>query len=134
MASKTRIITINPGEEVIIRVNSTKHVTLEFSGSILTAFEEGGVLYTRHEDQKSSDEIICNEVEAGGDEETQLMETQTQLDYPETPTPPFVRYFAGGGFDTVNEKHLSRMEMEDIAELQMDLFGSMDAGDTQIDV
>lgn len=73
-------------------------------------------------------------MEAGGDEETQLMETQTQLDIPETPTPPFVRYLAGGGFDTVNEKHMSRMEMEDIAELQMDLFGSMDAGDTQINV
>jgi hypothetical protein len=134
MATQTRIITINQGEEVIIRVNTVKHVTLEFPSSILTAFEEGGVLYTRHEEQKSGDALVCNEVEVGDDEETQMMQTQTQLDIEDTSTPPFVRYFAGGGFDTVNNKHLSRMEMEDIADLQMDLFGSMDAGETQIDI
>jgi hypothetical protein len=129
MATKTRIITINPGEEAIIRVNSDKHVTLEFNKSILTAFEEEGVIYTRHEDQKFNSEDNEVEVEVDANEETQYMETQIE----ETPTPPLVRYFAGGGFNSVNQKHLSRIEMEDISELQMELFGNMESGDTQID-
>lgn len=39
-------------------------------------------------------------------------------------TPPSVRQYAGGGFDTVNLKHQSRLEeMQDIEDLQRDLFG-----------
>jgi hypothetical protein len=55
----------------------------------------------------------------------------TVLNFPETPG--ILKYFAGG-FDSVNLKHASKIEMEDIEDLQMDLFGSMDAGDTQIDI
>ena len=39
-------------------------------------------------------------------------------------TPEEVRRFAGGGFTSINRRHLSRIEMEDIAALQEDLFGA----------
>ena len=135
MATKTRIITINPGEEVIIRVNSTKHITLEFPSGIMTAFEEKGVLYTRHQAQEGDDSgsETCDEEEVDDLVETQFLETQvdtqTQIE-----TPPSVVRWAGGHFDQINEKHMSRLIMEDIEELQMELFGDMESGDTQIDI
>jgi hypothetical protein len=133
MATKTRIITINEGEEAIIRVNSTKHVTLEFKAGILTAFVEKGVLYTRHEKQEddSGSETEDEDIEVDDNQETQYLETQIETQTQLT-TPPSVVRWAGGHFDQVNEKHMSRMMMEDIEELQMELFGSLDAGDTQI--
>jgi hypothetical protein len=142
MATKTRIITINEGEEAIIRVNSTKHVTLEFKAGILTAFVEKGVLYTRHE--KQDDDSGCEtededqDIEVDDNQETQYLETQIDEDtfvetQPVLETPPSVVRWAGGHFDEVNEKHMSRMIMKDIEELQIELFGSLYAGDTQID-
>jgi hypothetical protein len=48
----------------------------------------------------------------------------TVLNFPETPG--IAKYFAGGGFTSVNAKHASRMEIEDIEALQEDLFGVKD--------
>lgn len=138
MATKTRIITIQEGEEAIIRVKSTKHVTLEFPSGILTAFEENGVLFTRHQAQEGDDSgsETCDEDEVDDLTETQYLETQLLEVETQTQlmTPPSIVRWAGGHFDDVNEKHMSRMMMEDIEELQMELFGDMESGDTQIDV
>jgi len=135
MATKTRIMTINEGEEVIIRVNSTKHITLEFPSGIVTVFEEKGVLYTRHQAQEGGDRgsETCDEEEVDDLIETQFIETQVDTQT-HLETPPSVVRWAGGHFDDVNEKHMSRLIMEDIEELQIDLFGSLEVGDTQIDV
>jgi hypothetical protein len=48
----------------------------------------------------------------------------TGLNFPETPG--ILRYFAGGNFTSVNSKHASKMELEDIEALQEDLFGVKD--------
>jgi hypothetical protein len=48
----------------------------------------------------------------------------TVLNFPETPG--IVKYFAGGGFTSVNAKHANKMELEDIEALQEDLFGVKD--------
>jgi hypothetical protein len=48
----------------------------------------------------------------------------TGLNFPETPG--IAKYFAGGGFTSVNSKHASKMELEDIEALQEDLFGVKD--------
>lgn len=151
-AQRTVIFSVAEGEEAIIRVGTTHHITLEFPNSIITLFEEGGVLYTRHQVQSLDVEAIVNGEDgyAEGDEETQKMEKEfepepeggtqvfdddvgeTQIDsdyYPDSPplkSPDLVHFYAGGGFDTVNRKHLSRLEMEDIAALQVDLFGDQD--------
>jgi len=39
-------------------------------------------------------------------------------------TPGLVRFWANGGFRSINEKHQSKMVMEDLEALQVDLFGS----------
>mgnify|MGYP006201286099 FL=1 len=153
-AKRVVILTINQGEEAVIRVNTSRHVTLEFPNSVITLFEDGGVLYQRHEVQSVDvDAILAGDEEiVDGHAETQPVDLagetqldidveveveQTQLDdySPSHPSPsykltgvPFtpeeVRRFAGGGFTIINRRHLSRIEMEDIAALQQDLFGA----------
>lgn len=134
--SQIRILTINKGEEVIIRVNSDKHVTLEFPCGILTVIEQHGALYTRMSVQPAlvDESDAETEVEVDDDVETQAMDEEVVPQTPPPLTPEIVRMFAGGGFDQVNHKHLSRLEMEDIAALQLDLHDDFEAGETQIDI
>lgn len=132
--TKTRIITINKDEEVIIRVNSTKHITLEFPSGILTAFEENGVLFTRHQNQEGDDSTDDEIVEFDTEAETQYLETQLEVEtQTQLLTPPSVVRYAGGHFDDVNARHMTKLMMEDIEQLQIELFGDMDSGDTQIE-
>jgi hypothetical protein len=155
MNTKVRIITVNEGEEPLIRVNSRLPITLEFPSHLVTAYESNGLIFQRVEKQQQEAEVMTQEVEeveAGSDDETQDMdlyaETQIEL-YEEEPevyeetqielyeeeekeqmqtqidcTPPWSApespYYAI--MDVV--KYLSRMEMDDISELQMDLFGN----------
>ena len=139
MATRTRILTINDGEEAIIRMNTTKHVTLEFSRSIVTLFEEGGVVYMRQQFQEGNGDVEEEEeeVEAGSDEPTQFMETQIEFE-DETQTQTFTQMeftpeakinpeiiCINSDVNITFRKPLTRSQCEDIESLQRDLFGDL---------
>lgn len=75
-----RILTINKGEEALVRVNSMKPITLEFPGHLVTVYEENGLIFQRVEKQSFVVETQeMDEEEAPDDnEETQYMETQIE--------------------------------------------------------
>jgi hypothetical protein len=130
MASKVRIITVNRGEEAIIRVNSGLPITLEFPGHLVSVYEKRGLVFQRIE--KTGDEETqtqdVDEIEAGPDEETQLMEdeetevqtlVETQIDDTPSPvknvkTPIILR--------DLNMRSRRRSLYQDIQDLQQDLF------------
>lgn len=126
MAQSTRIFTINQGEEAIIRVNSNKHVTLEFSKSIVTLVEEHGVVYMRQEFQEGDIGEPVMEVDVE-QEETQIMETQietqTQIEF--TPPPPVKRasICLDSNVNITFRKPFTRAQRMEIEGLQQDLFG-----------
>jgi hypothetical protein len=110
-----RILTINEGEECLIRVNSRLPITLEFPTHLVSVYEQNGLIFQRVEKQSVSDtqedfappddsmetqeiDLACyEELEETQDPgfvlidetqvETQLEEySQTQIDdFPETP-------------------------------------------------
>lgn len=132
MAHTTRLFTLNQGEEAVIRVNTSFHITLEFSNCIMTVFQgPDGIIFSRMEYQAREEEDV--EEEEPFDElvqETQLMmDEEEEVD--EFPLAPAVNE------DNITVRRpshtpFSRTEVEDLEELQMELFGSMEAGDTQI--
>jgi hypothetical protein len=100
MASKVRIITINEGEECLIRVNSRLPVTLEFPGHLVSVYEHKGVIFQRVEKQGEGSQAQTQEVEeveADPYAETQNMDygdTQIETQPNETPlweTPPSLK-------------------------------------------
>jgi hypothetical protein len=139
MASAIRIITINDGEEAMIRVNSNRPITLEFPGNLVSVYEENGLVFQRIEKQDTNTQ---EHYEPGGDmEATQYLETQTQIEeYDEEVVNmlPVFDDFPGDEAETplngitldmdvvFNMRRmsicLSRVEMDDISELQEELF------------
>jgi hypothetical protein len=160
MDTVTRIITINSGEEAMIRVNSNKVITLEFPNHLVSVYEQDGLIFQRvekqHNGQQTQDhyeptgdmedtmkldssyhEDLLKAVESLYYEETQVetqIETQDVLesevefgDFPmETPD----NYIDDDYYTIAYEleanpadKTLSRLQMEDLSELQADLFG-----------
>lgn len=113
-------------------MNTSKHVTLEFSRSIVTLFEEGGVVYMRQQFQEGGEEEEEEEVEAGSDEPTQLMETQiefedetqTQTFTPEAKINPEI-ICINSDVNITFRKPLTRSQCEDLESLQRDLFGDL---------
>lgn len=136
MASRVRILTVNRGEEVLIRVNSHLPITLEFPANLVTVYEQNGLVFQRIESQDSGSETHeQREEEAGSDDETQYLETQiedyedeetqvetqTQIEFtPESvyapDTPPILLR------DTELYPRRSSL-IDDIEMLQCDLFG-----------
>ena len=128
MASKVRIVTINKGEEAIIRVNSGLPITLEFPGQLVSLYYNNGLVFQRIEKTSGDDETQeIDEMEAGSDEETQQMETQlqtmveTQTQIEDTPppisikSPPIV-------LRNLNLRSRRKSLYQDIQDLQQDLF------------
>lgn len=118
--SHTRFFTFHEGEKVMIRARTMGLITIEFNTQVATISQtrDGSIslkLEDRHEDSDTEiDEGSDTEIDEDSDTETCRSIT----------TPPVVRYYAGGGFETVNLKHQSRLEeMQDIEDLQCDLFG-----------
>lgn len=129
-----RIVTINQGEEAMIRVNSGKPITLEFPGHLVTVYEMDGVIFQRVEKQWEGEGEIAVEREALSDDVTEIMdkeegegfteideeeETRTEID--ETPpwtTPDSMK-------DAINKaiNYLARVEPEDIKMIRKNLFG-----------
>jgi hypothetical protein len=72
MAGKTlRLITINEGEEAIIKVNSAVPITLDFKGHVITAWAGNGMIFQR---LSTSEEVVDTKekrvVEVDDDAET----------------------------------------------------------------
>lgn len=139
-AMAVRIITINEGDEALIRVNSRKPITLEFPGCLVSVYEDNGLIFQRVENQSMDTQTQeVEEMEEDGNAETQTMddeiqeiheiqtETQleTQLDYEETQIgePPLVLPAAYVLFKAGWHNVLTSQEMADIQELERDLFG-----------
>lgn len=97
MASKLRIITINEGEECLIRVNSRLPVTLELPGHLVSVYESKGVIFQRVEKQEGGSQTPTQEVEeveADSQIETQNMDygdTQIDAETPLWSTPPSLK-------------------------------------------
>jgi cell fate (sporulation/competence/biofilm development) regulator YlbF (YheA/YmcA/DUF963 family) len=107
MANKTfRLITINEGEEAIIKVNSNVPITLDFNGHVVTVWAGDGMIFQR---LSTNEEVVGavekHVVEVDDDAQTEIdeyEETQTQLEdyeeagytqvevYDETPSPSVI--------------------------------------------
>lgn len=128
MASRTRIINVEKHEQAIIRVDDHAwKVTLEFKNSVLTVFEQNGMLFTRMEcfkEEDSSDTASMTVTESDDDN----AETQ-----PMTPVDTRRRSSLEILKNVTIRRRMSKREINDLADLQMELFGSMEAGETQID-
>lgn len=74
MASAIRIITINSGEEALIRVNSNRVITLEFPNHLVSVYEEGGLIFQRVEKQQSGEQTQENYELTGDMEDTMKLD------------------------------------------------------------
>lgn len=130
-ATRTRLITIRNGEEAIITVDDgARHITLEFSGMILSVFEEKGVVYTRQEFNNSPRKNEKEDGDITSDEEDNF-ETQ--------PITPLLKRRRRSSIQreilkNLPNKKLTKIDKEDLMDLQLELFGDCESGDTQIDV
>lgn len=130
-ATRTRLITIRNGEEAIITVDDgARHITLEFSGMILSVFEEKGVVYTRQEFNNSPRKNEKEDGDITSDEEDNF-ETQ--------PITPLLKRRRRSSIQreilkNLPNKKLTKVDKEDLMDLQLELFGDCESGDTQIDV
>lgn len=126
-----RILTINMGEEALVRVNSQKPITLEFPGHLVTIYEENGLIFQRVEKQEDNQTQEMDEEEAPGDEEeTQFMETQihTQIDEEEEGVLVPRKFAIPGRYMISNMGPgtlMSEMELQDIYETEIELFGQV---------
>lgn len=128
MAQRTRVLAIKKHEVAFIRVDAQAwKVVLEFEHSQLTVFEQGGKLFTRQElIPDISDVETMDETESEDDDE--FIETQPM-------TPLLKRRSAAEILQNVTiRKRMSMAQKTDLEELQLELFGDFDAGDTQLDV
>lgn len=132
MASKVRIVTINRGEEAVVRVNSLLPITLEFPGWLVSVYERNGLVFQRMERQgvvdAEGETQEDDEIEADDMEETQRMdeevieETQvfTQLD--ETPPPSPAKVSPPILLRNLNLRSRRVSLYRDIHDLNKDLF------------
>lgn len=145
MDKRLRLLTINQGEEAHIKVNSSIPITLDFNGHCITLWAVGDMVFQRTEKTEVDSEPVRIEpddegpmvetqpmfddddmTDDGG--ETQIEETQIQF----TPSPPPFSSPVLPEHITLRKNPLSHLrELED---LQMELFGDMYSGDTQIDI
>lgn len=129
MAVRTRIIHVKKHEQIVIRMD--KHAwkaIIEFQDSQLTVFEQGGKLFTRTELKDGDDDETVDET----DDESEEMNAET---IPVTPTlPPRRRSSAEIAKNVTVRKRLSKLDRTDLEALQLELFGSFSAGDTQLDL
>lgn len=128
MASRTRIISVAKHEQAIIRIDEHAwKVTLEFQNSVMTVFEQNGMLFTRME---------CFQPD-GRTDTASLTLTEDSEDNIETQpmTPPARRRSSLEILKNVTiRRRMSMRELNDLTDLQMELFGSMEAGETQLDL
>lgn len=127
MASRVRIVTINKGEEAIIRVNSGLPITLEFPGHLVSCYEKNGLVFQRIEKQFREEQTQeDDEIEVDDNQETQIMdsgETQVFTQIEESPpptktapkTPPIL-------LRNLNLRSRRISLYQDIQDLQSDLF------------
>lgn len=135
-----RLIIVESGEQATVVVRSEQHVTLLFGRMSLDVFERDGMLFTR----QGVKDVVIEENEEDSDAETQPVPGDTQLetqpwDYEYT-TPEDTQeviHFAGGTFQQVNEKHASRLEMDDMLtcmySIKEELSFNDGCGETQLD-
>lgn len=129
MAVRTRIIHVKKHEQIIIRMD--KHAwkaIIEFQDSQMTVFEQGGKLFNRIEIKEHDDDETVDST----DDENEEMNEET---LPMTPMlPPRRRSSADIAKNVTVRKRLNKVDKSDLEQLQLELFGSFSAGDTQIDV
>lgn len=138
-ARQVRLIDILEHEEAVIRVKTKFHIELVFDSVVIDLFEVDGVVYTRQEPRNWNGSQYEQSDDDGDDVELDdKMETQP-FDYEyKTPDDPIdvVRY--AGEWNAVNEKHASKLEVDDLISTMTELdFNNDDylrAGDTQIDI
>jgi len=120
MATQLRIFTVKEGEQAIIQVYSHIPITLDFNGKSVTLWCRDGMVFQRIEDtvvETQIDEPPLSEVE-----ETQRMdeeETQTQIDM----SPPRFTTMPVPPEHITIRQEFSRIDLEDLEELQTELFG-----------
>lgn len=118
MSTKLRLITVQPMEEAIVRVDSTVPVTIEFGLFTVTLSIIGGSLFQRIEQHEEQTVVDVDEV---CDEETQPV------------SPPMKRRsFSVHPSHVTIRKTMSRIDKADLEELTAELFGEFEAGFTQI--
>lgn len=130
MAQRTRIINVAKHEQLVVRVD--KHawkVVLEFEGSMLTVFEQHGQLFTRQELLKPDDDDATTASLTEDEDDDSNIETQ-----PMTPLQNKRRSSVDILKNVTIRKRLSMVQQRDLEELQLELFGDFDAGDTQLDI
>lgn len=140
MNHSLRILTINENEEAIIKVNSSIPVTLDFNGMSITLYYRDGWVFQKVEPtpMHNADDKI-EPADLGPLVETQPMNNETPEFFVETQpmdneTPEFhPTPFPRPDYSNVTNriKKISKKDIQDIADLQKDLFGA--AGDTQIE-
>lgn len=127
-----RIITINEGEEALIRVNSGKTITLEFHGHLVTVYEMDGVIFQRVEKQWEGEGDVEVEKEGCSDDATEVMDGEgfTEIDEEEeetltemNETPPWIT--PDSMKEAINRaiNYLAKVEPEDIKAIRVNLFG-----------
>lgn len=125
MASSLRLITVNKGEQAIIKVNSAIPITLEFDGHSMTIWARGGMVFQRMEVVEEETQVE-EELDIEPYEETQPMFTSS-------PSPPKKKKsvdFVVPNDITIRSR-LTMKDRKDIQDLQSELF-YLDAGETQI--
>jgi hypothetical protein len=126
MAGKTlRLITINEGEEAMIRVNSSVPITLDFKGHVITAWAGNGMIFQR---LSTSEEVVEEKeekkvVEIDDDVNTEVGDYDegglTEIeDYDETPSPSVM-----GDPPEVMRYRNPISHNREFEDLQKDLFG-----------
>jgi hypothetical protein len=140
-----RILTINDGEEALIRVNSNRPITLEFYGHLVTVYEKDGLIFQRVEKQNEPMDMTqeAYEPEAGSEEETQALDAgdtqleemdevvyeETQIERYDSPLPTLTEerissHCVDVMIDAMDRayKYMTKLDLEDIEEIQCDLF------------
>jgi hypothetical protein len=131
------IIDIGENDKPVIMVRTKHHISLVFEHVTMDMFEKDGCLYTRQYPTKE-DVDGSSWSEDGETTEIESMYLEGQpFDYCDKyMTPNQVVRYAGGHFDEINEKHASRLEMEDLETIKNKLDflpGYLDSGETQIE-
>lgn len=137
MSRAVRIITIHEQEEAMIRVESARPITLEFSNCLVTVYEMGGVIFQRVEPIEERLNVPLRADTPESFIETQPMdveelETQTQL---ETPS-PLRRELGSPPPSAPLRASLSLPPfVDDGSSVKLNFQGEydMEAGDTQLD-
>lgn len=121
---------------LIIRVCEQSRTTILYENLILDLKPVGGHVY--YQVQYGDNQLIVNDTQGGSpyrsDLDTQRIDTEMDDSVYTTPDDPVdVVRMAGGGFEDVNEKHASMLEMiDDIDDVSKEL-NYLECGDTMLD-